>query len=70
MGGELVPCDSATVSDEKQTDGVSRYIDWAISKDFGVIDINVPHYITHPEVCLTTSTLLPKPWLTAHLAGH
>ncbi|KAJ4306848.1 Histone deacetylase hda1 [Collariella sp. IMI 366227] len=31
------------------TDGVTRYIDWAVSKDFGVIDINVPHYITHPE---------------------
>ena len=32
-----------------QTDGVLRYIDWAISKDFAVMDINVPHYITHPE---------------------
>ncbi|KAL2135854.1 hypothetical protein VTI74DRAFT_6617 [Chaetomium olivicolor] len=31
------------------TDGVTRYIDWAVSKDFGVVDINVPHYITHPE---------------------
>ncbi|KAL2017287.1 hypothetical protein VTK56DRAFT_2356 [Thermocarpiscus australiensis] len=31
------------------TDGVFRYIEWAISKEFGVIDINVPHYITHPE---------------------
>lgn len=34
----------------RQTDGVTRYIDWAISKDFGVIDVNVPHYITHPAV--------------------
>ncbi|KAH6620941.1 histone deacetylase A-like protein [Chaetomium sp. MPI-SDFR-AT-0129] len=31
------------------TDGVTRYIDWAIEKGFGVIDVNVPHYITHPE---------------------
>lgn len=26
-----------------------RYIEWAISKDFGVMDINVPHYISRPE---------------------
>ncbi|KAK4461160.1 histone deacetylase clr3 [Cladorrhinum samala] len=31
------------------TDGVMRYIEWAISKDFGVMDINVPHYISRPE---------------------
>ncbi|KAK4122591.1 histone deacetylase A-like protein [Parathielavia appendiculata] len=31
------------------TDGVTRYIDWAVEKGFGVIDVNVPHYITHPE---------------------
>ncbi|KAK4149381.1 histone deacetylase clr3 [Chaetomidium leptoderma] len=31
------------------TDGVTRYIDWAIEKGYGVIDVNVPHYITHPE---------------------
>lgn len=31
------------------TDGVQQYIDWAFEKGFGVIDINVPHYITHPE---------------------
>jgi len=32
-----------------QNDGVAQYIDWAVAKNFGVIDINVPHYITHPE---------------------
>ncbi|KAL2265365.1 hypothetical protein VTJ83DRAFT_6465 [Remersonia thermophila] len=31
------------------TDGVTRYVDWAVEKGFGVIDVNVPHYITHPE---------------------
>ncbi|KAK4184869.1 histone deacetylase clr3 [Podospora australis] len=31
------------------TDGVLRYIDWAISKDFGVVDINVPHYVTRAQ---------------------
>ncbi|KAI0156355.1 histone deacetylase [Xylariaceae sp. FL1272] len=30
-------------------DGVSGYIDWARKNGFGVIDANVPHYITHPE---------------------
>ncbi len=33
-----------------QSDGVSHYIDWAVKKNFGVMDINVPQYITHPEV--------------------
>jgi histone deacetylase 6 len=28
---------------------VASYIDWAYKHDFGVIDANVPHYITHPE---------------------
>ncbi|KAK4241069.1 histone deacetylase clr3 [Achaetomium macrosporum] len=31
------------------TDGVTRYIDWAVSRGFGVMDVNVPRYITHPE---------------------
>ncbi|KAJ4228214.1 Histone deacetylase hda1 [Fusarium solani] len=30
-------------------DGVTEYIDWAISQKFGVMDINVPAYITHEE---------------------
>ncbi|KAL2170900.1 hypothetical protein VTG60DRAFT_4304 [Thermothelomyces hinnuleus] len=39
------------------TDGVTRYIDWAIEKGFGVIDVNVPHYITHPE---DTDAFIPR----------
>lgn len=31
------------------SDGVTQYIDWAISQNFGIIDVNIPHYITHPE---------------------
>jgi hypothetical protein len=31
---------------------VVEYIDWAIGKNFGVIDVNVPRHITHPEVSL------------------
>lgn len=31
------------------TDGVMPHIDWAIANNFGVIDINVPHYNTQPE---------------------
>ncbi|KFG83262.1 putative histone deacetylase A [Metarhizium anisopliae] len=30
-------------------DGVTRYIDWAISQKFGIMDINVPAYITNDE---------------------
>ncbi|KAI0015622.1 hypothetical protein F4780DRAFT_64096 [Xylariomycetidae sp. FL0641] len=30
-------------------DGVSRYVEWAYKQDFGVIDVNVPQYITRPE---------------------
>lgn len=33
-----------------QVDGVKEYIDWATSKGFGVMDINVPSYITQDEV--------------------
>lgn len=32
-----------------QSDGVAKYIDWACNNDFGVIDINVPHYITRTD---------------------
>ncbi|KAK3372787.1 histone deacetylase A-like protein [Lasiosphaeria ovina] len=30
-------------------DGVVQYIDWAVSRGFSIMDINVPHYITHAE---------------------
>ncbi|KAI4863668.1 putative histone deacetylase A [Hypoxylon rubiginosum] len=30
-------------------DGVTSYIEWAHKNDFGIIDVNIPHYITHPE---------------------
>ncbi|CAJ2510707.1 Uu.00g063320.m01.CDS01 [Anthostomella pinea] len=30
-------------------DGVTSYVNWAIKNSFGVLDANVPHYITHPE---------------------
>jgi hypothetical protein len=39
-------------TDEAQTDGITQYIEWATKNGFGVIDINVPRYITHPEVRL------------------
>lgn len=29
-------------ADSQQRDGVMRYIDWAASKNFGIMDINVP----------------------------
>ncbi|KAI1851626.1 hypothetical protein JX266_003088 [Neoarthrinium moseri] len=31
------------------SDGVMKYVEWAHKNDFGIIDANVPHYITHPE---------------------
>jgi hypothetical protein len=27
-----------------------EYIDWAVSQNFAVMDVNVPTYITHDEV--------------------
>ncbi|KAH8899497.1 histone deacetylase A-like protein [Thozetella sp. PMI_491] len=39
------------------SEGVGQYIDWAISKRFGVMDINVPHYVTHPE---DTDSFIPR----------
>lgn len=30
-------------------DGVKDYIDWAYRNDFGIIDVNIPPYITRPE---------------------
>jgi histone deacetylase 6 len=34
---------------DPQTDGVLPYIEWATSAGYGVIDINIPSYITDPE---------------------
>lgn len=25
------------------------YVDWGCKNDFGIVDANIPHYITHPE---------------------
>ncbi|KAI0485394.1 histone deacetylase [Xylaria cf. heliscus] len=30
-------------------DGVTSYVDWGNKNDFGVVDANIPHYITQPE---------------------
>ncbi|KAI5854078.1 putative histone deacetylase A [Durotheca rogersii] len=30
-------------------DGVTAYIDWAHKNGFGILDANIPHYITRPE---------------------
>ncbi|ORY64236.1 histone deacetylase [Pseudomassariella vexata] len=30
-------------------DGVASYVEWAYNNGFGVIDANVPHYVTRPE---------------------
>lgn len=51
------------------------YIDWAIAQGFGVIDINVPHYNSQPEVSCnnypsrhidTTNTKLGKHQRVVH----
>jgi histone deacetylase 6 len=67
MGGKhsSLPAGFPPESNQTQTDGVTRYIDWAIEKGFGVIDVNVPHYVTHPEVCiLHDPNNRPSPILT------
>lgn len=35
-----------------------EYIDWAVAQNFGVMDINVPAYVTHEEVCIFGSGFL------------
>ncbi|ETS79135.1 hypothetical protein PFICI_08988 [Pestalotiopsis fici W106-1] len=40
------------------SDGVTTYIKWAQENDFGVIDANVPHYITRPE---DVDPFVPRP---------
>ncbi|KAI1381401.1 putative histone deacetylase A [Hypoxylon crocopeplum] len=30
-------------------DGVMPYIDWAHKNGFGIMDANIPHYVTHPQ---------------------
>jgi len=40
------------------TDSVLPYITWAIKQGFGVVDINVPRYITQPE---DNDTFTPRP---------
>lgn len=59
------PDETGLLTLEGQTDPVTRYIDWAVSKRFGVMDINIPHYITHEDVStassLSFSSVLLKP---------
>lgn len=31
-----------------------QYIDWAVSQNFGVMDVNIPSYTTHDEVSSDT----------------
>lgn len=66
MGGELLH--SLVLLDMdltkcKQRDGTERYIEWAYSKNFGIMDINVPRY------SLVSSVALPSGWwrLTARM---
>lgn len=38
-----------------------EYIDWAVAQNFGVMDINVPAYVTHEEVCIFDSDFIILP---------
>lgn len=52
MGGKwpLLSLSLAATADNAQVDGVKQYIDWAIGENFGVMDVNVPGYVTQEEV--------------------
>jgi histone deacetylase 6 len=39
-------------------DGVMSYVDWAVGQGFGVVDVNIPHYITQPE---DMDAFIPRP---------
>lgn len=42
-----------------------EYIDWAVAQNFGVMDINVPAYVTQEEVCISGSNTHIFPPLAA-----
>ncbi|KAK3387244.1 hypothetical protein B0H63DRAFT_431113 [Podospora didyma] len=39
------------------TDGVLKYIEWAVENKFGIVDVNVPQYITYPS---DTDPFIPR----------
>lgn len=41
-----------------QVDGVTDYIDWAISEKFGIMDINIPSYVATDDVSTLRDYLL------------
>ncbi|KAH8904003.1 hypothetical protein BR93DRAFT_158794 [Coniochaeta sp. PMI_546] len=43
------PLDNSVEAHNAWSDGVTQYIDWATKHGFGVMDANVPSYITKPE---------------------
>jgi hypothetical protein len=50
-----------------------EYIDWAVSENFGVMDINVPAYVTQEEVRVLDSEHLCYTFLPCSLTyntGH
>lgn len=38
------------LTDVEKADGLKYYIDWAANQGFGIIDVNVPQYLTDPDV--------------------
>ncbi|KAK4171349.1 putative histone deacetylase A [Triangularia setosa] len=49
------------------SDGVTKYIEWAINNEFGVIDINVPHYITRTDDTEHFTPRMDEKTLQVHL---
>lgn len=43
-----------------QVDGVTEYVNWAISKGMGVMDVNVPSAVPHEDVREKLNHLLPS----------
>lgn len=39
---------------------MTQYIDWAIGQKFGVMDINVPAYVTYEEVIRDLVTTMTR----------
>jgi hypothetical protein len=44
------------LANECKADGVKDYIEWALSKDYAVIDVNVPKYVTRASVGFSLMT--------------
>jgi histone deacetylase 6 len=45
-------CKSSGLANRAKADVVKEYIKWAVEKDYGIIDVNIPKHTTGGQVSL------------------